>query len=58
MENDASELMNHTFVGLPFETFIGSSAIMANFELVDDVSHVFPQATQCKDDQYPQPPSI
>ena len=40
MENDASKLMNHTLVGLPFESFISNSAIMTNVELVDNVRHV------------------
>ena len=33
--------MNHTSVGLPFESFISNSAIVTNVELVDVVSDVF-----------------
>ena len=40
MENDAPELMDQTFIGLPFQSFIGCPTALTNAELVNDVCHV------------------
>ena len=51
-ENDAPELLDHAFVGVPFQSFKGCSPVLTNFELVNDVCHALHHPRNAKVDQF------